>query len=146
MKLQDQVCTLQQAKRLKELGVKQDSLYYYTEPVPGVPDWWIACQVLNLTEQYSGFTVAELGQMLPARIFYENDDWFLTTHKGKRGWYIQYQTNKLDAVVNAEGELDRPKLTLFKTWRDSFNMAEAFADYLILLLENKLIEIESLNN
>ena len=29
MKLEDQVCSLELAKRLKELGVKQDSLYSY---------------------------------------------------------------------------------------------------------------------
>ncbi|WP_346318201.1 hypothetical protein [Chitinophaga sp. YIM B06452] len=59
MKLSDQVCTPQQAKRLKEYGVTQDSQYYYTAeglfPKPFV----------NFTlESYSAFTVAELGVML----------------------------------------------------------------------------------
>ena len=29
MKLEDQVCSLELAKKLKELGVKQDSLFYW---------------------------------------------------------------------------------------------------------------------
>ena len=29
MKLEDQVCSLELSKRLKELGVKQDSLWYW---------------------------------------------------------------------------------------------------------------------
>lgn len=69
MKLENQVCSLELAKRLKELGVKQD----------GVWSWkW---ENINETEYYeldirlsddflryksiSAFTVAELGEMLP---------------------------------------------------------------------------------
>ena len=76
MELEKQVCSLELAKRLKELGVKQDSAFYWSEEyyshfrperigriilereaqekVPG-GDW--RC--------FSAFTVAELGEMLP---------------------------------------------------------------------------------
>lgn len=72
MTLSEQVCSLELAKRLKELGVKQESLfayiktkltkgiYYVTEaikPLLSMPD----------TEWYSAFTVAELGEMLQKR-------------------------------------------------------------------------------
>jgi hypothetical protein len=71
MKLQEQVCRLQLAKKLKELGVKQDSLFYWstqdnktffldypeTYPVDAhYPRPEIIC---------SAFTVAELGEFLP---------------------------------------------------------------------------------
>ena len=65
MKLEDQVCSLDLAKRLKELGVKQESLFHwgcdgsgfsYLEPSNESvwPKKWL----------YSAFTVAELGEML----------------------------------------------------------------------------------
>ncbi|MGB4971218.1 MAG: hypothetical protein WBO32_01080 [Cyclobacteriaceae bacterium] len=73
MKLEDQVCSLELAKKLKELEIEQDSHFY----------WWvneetgeIACMTpkptaFNLVgvedrlSIYSAFTVAELGEMLP---------------------------------------------------------------------------------
>src|SRR5213080_1394008 len=66
MRLEEQVTSLELAKKLKELGVPQESLYYwYTsefgephiehKPSNNVRDW----------ESVSAFTVAELGEMLP---------------------------------------------------------------------------------
>ena len=59
MKLESQVVSLEHAKRLKELGVKQESLFYITSvgtilhnPAP------------KPLESYSAYTVAELGEML----------------------------------------------------------------------------------
>lgn len=48
MKLEDQICTLDQARRLHELGIKGPSLYSLWFP----------------QETFSAFTVAELGVML----------------------------------------------------------------------------------
>lgn len=69
MKLEDQVCSLELAKRLKELGVKQESLFKWIhdgngfrvhslmlEPYPA--NWIVA----------DAFTVAELGEILPGFI------------------------------------------------------------------------------
>lgn len=74
MKLEQQVVSLELAKKLKELGVRQDSLFY----------WYLAKNVNNIDLEYrpdslaghpthknnycSAFTVAELGEMLPRRI------------------------------------------------------------------------------
>lgn len=81
MKLEDQVCSLELAKKLKELGVEQKSLFYWTcydssfddegedygnivhyETPDCHPDW-----------HCSAFTVAELGKMLPKRISFSAD-------------------------------------------------------------------------
>lgn len=69
MKLQDQVISLELAKNLKELGVKQDSLFYWWKPIDGD---WILVEKKEQDEGYqmegrafSAFTVAELGEMLP---------------------------------------------------------------------------------
>lgn len=68
MKIEDQVCSLELAKRLKELGVKQESYFYHVEPCPshGNPEWRIIdAPPSHVHEWYSAFTVAEMGEMLP---------------------------------------------------------------------------------
>ena len=89
MKLEDQVVSLELAKKLKELGVKQNSIHYwgdvnYSEgkkyreihgekwEVVLHPTWKnypaISC---GWTKEYmiSAFTVAELGEMLPVAYY-----------------------------------------------------------------------------
>jgi hypothetical protein len=64
MKLEQQVCSLELAKRLKEFGVKQESLWYWQRfNSMGKLKWAIS----NTTNSHcaSAFTVAELGEMLP---------------------------------------------------------------------------------
>lgn len=62
MKKQDQVCTLEQATRLKELGVEQESLLYHTEKFGVLP-----MSSIDFTgDPISAFTVGELGVMLPS--------------------------------------------------------------------------------
>jgi len=71
MKLEDQVCCLKLAKRLKELGVKQESVFVWERdpadsrfrlinfaPDQGIPEF-----------RFSAFTVAKLGEMLPRGFF-----------------------------------------------------------------------------
>lgn len=69
MKLCDQVISLELAKRLKELGVKQESLYVWSASTVPETLWNVGA----LDEAYSGnfstyaaFTVAELGEKLPS--------------------------------------------------------------------------------
>lgn len=69
MNLSDQVCSLELAKKLKELGVKQDSLFYYSDKhyLIGGNDlngYEIRADLL-CKQQISAFTVAELIDMLP---------------------------------------------------------------------------------
>lgn len=56
MKIEQQVCTLEQAKRLKELGIEQRSIFYH-----------FGGKVTNVAwgnDYFAAFTVAELGVML----------------------------------------------------------------------------------
>lgn len=65
MKLEQQVVSLELAKRLKELGVKQESLFYWQG---ADKNGYIINFEKDLfeydCEKYSAFTVAELGEML----------------------------------------------------------------------------------
>lgn len=76
MKLENQVCSLELSKRLKELGVKQDSLWYWSKPMDINNDFtgdelviesqlWLEYIEMESAIVYSAFTVAELGNLLP---------------------------------------------------------------------------------
>src|SRR5690349_19771242 len=67
MNLEDQCISLEYAKRLKELGVRQKSLYYITSKNNDVVIVYSPNESLN-EKWYSAFTVAELGVMLPHSI------------------------------------------------------------------------------
>lgn len=72
MKLENQVCTLSQAKRLRELGVNQNSLYYW-DPTDGE-----LYRSVDRTAKdigcVSAFTAAELGVLLPVKYFTQGDN------------------------------------------------------------------------
>lgn len=63
MKLENQVCSLDLAKRLKELGVKQNGLYHWITYKKIKPSLCFGTPVTD--RDFSAFTVAELGEMLP---------------------------------------------------------------------------------
>lgn len=127
MKLENQVSSLIPSQRLKELGVKQESLYYYDEV------WsqkhgsgYNIFDKETISEEgelpvgaISAFTVAELGEMLPWDIVIaRNDD---------KEWLVTFQ---------ADGLPESKSATFI-----SNNEADARAKMLIYLIENKLITI-----
>ena len=63
MELKDQVCSLESARKLIELGLKQESLFYWHETarLDGINN--INQSKINSKYCYSAFTVAELGEM-----------------------------------------------------------------------------------
>lgn len=77
MKLEDQVCTLESARRLKELGVPQDSLFYWVHvkepknPMESKLDYWTIILKPNYPVSsgwYSAFNAGEILQRLPYTI------------------------------------------------------------------------------
>lgn len=127
MKLEQQVVSLDLAKRLKKLGVSQDSLYSWLNADPRSAQandvWYVALteaeHILELPE-FAAFTVAELGEMMPAEVAtyrYEEEDfaeWMCKLHV-KDDW------SKYINIIPGNTE------------------ADARAKMLIYLLENKLI-------
>lgn len=70
MRLEDQVCSLELAKKLKELGVKQEGAFYWIGKLPfdGLGKRYYELErgfLPNDDDVCSAFTVAELGEMLP---------------------------------------------------------------------------------
>ncbi len=103
MKLEDQVISLEIARELKELGVEQESLFYWElnsankyfkgRVVYGNPkdnnDWAIP---------YSAFSVAELGEFLKQEIY-----GFPAYAQNARVWF--YGNKKENTEANARGKM-----------------------------------------
>jgi hypothetical protein len=62
MKLENQVCTLEQSKKLKELGICQKSFLYYINGTT-TPGTLSSKEKIIFNLHWSAFTVAELGIM-----------------------------------------------------------------------------------
>lgn len=123
MKLEEQVVSLELAKKMKEFGVKQKSCFYWDEG-DGIADRLEYSPGTPLLELVSAFTVAELGEMLPASV---NDSVINTFKDGSTGnWYFWYSDSKGVAKITVD---------------NAHTEADARAKALIYLIENKLIEL-----
>lgn len=127
MNLQDQVCSLELAERLKELGIKQESLFvweYFDDKCYAVRfmPYAVIPSVLNEVQLFSAFTVAELGEMLP--VFSSGYNQLVIEKSHMLGWFVKYECSRTFE---------------HSTFND--NLADALAEMLIHLIENKLIEI-----
>ena len=141
MELEKQVCSLELAKRLKELGVKQESAFYWEnvqksnwvlsphsvmmESVyDGEDGWPILSEALHRENAYSAFTVAELGEMLKGK------GMGTTAHSSMMGdeWW----------VTGGNWIVEKQKYSHIET---AVNWADALAKMLIYLVENKFIHI-----
>lgn len=154
MTLEQQVCTIELAKKLKDLGVKQKSIYFHwaTDIEQDGLTWWTISEKeprkgkrvrqLSTPEHnrspVSAFTVAELGEMLPISITRKDKQKFSPAFYKNRGdfsdevrWSIEYSSYSLD---NGEIEVQRVGDT----------EADARAKMLIYLVENHLVESTSL--
>jgi len=125
MGLEDQVVSLKLAKKLKELGVKQESEFVWIDRMINetetnenriivlwkdvLSEWEPSCEILCCA-----FTPAELGDILPENIFYKKMD-------GINYACVSYPENYPEQIAETE--------------------ADARAKMLIYLLEDGLIKI-----
>ncbi len=140
MTLQAQVTSLELSKKLAELGIKQESIWYWGR-------WgkiWELVQThpnANL-DKYSAFSVAELGELLPMVIDYKDDcfprdddarRYWLDIQKHSSEWQVDYLWRDPDAhpYLKVLAELAARAPT----------EADARAKMLISLIENKLISV-----
>ena len=70
MTLPDIVCDIEYSKRLKELGVKQESLFYWVKMSHGNWNLGLYSEITQWQgyDSISAWTVAELGEKLPTAI------------------------------------------------------------------------------
>ena len=121
MKLEQQLTSLELSKRLKELGVKQNSHFYwfYHE----MSNFWDIVNNHKYTNKYySAFSVAELGELLPYTLRYFID---LEIYKEENLWivkYVSFNEDSNDIIQNSK------------------KLADAMAKMLIYLIKNKLVD------
>lgn len=107
MKLEQQVTSLEISKRLKELGVKQESLFYWLNPFKQ-QDWQLVQTgewSLNGHHNFcSAFTVAELGDMLPSFVDETFRKYKFMSMKledqWNSGYYIPWEDNSYTPLVS----------------------------------------------
>ncbi len=70
MRLEEQVCSLGLSEKLKELGVKQESAFYWETSDDKLPILVTTNEAFtnDELEYFSAFTVSELGEMLPFQV------------------------------------------------------------------------------
>ena len=142
MKLEDQVCSLELAKKLKELGVKQDGLFRWyrdSQEAHGhrPPIFYVSREEENSFDECmaDAFTVVELVEMLPVEIeIGEKKDQkrfhiYLAKEYGDFSDEVQYFVEYQERKTNYGLEVQRCADT----------EADTCAKMLIYLLENKLI-------
>ena len=137
MEFKKQVVSFDLAKKLKELGVEQDSLFWWREHLSGCKIDLI--KAVNppdddYCDYYSAFTVAELGEILPKTIFNKNKthyqgDYFQKYLGGDKQWLVGYECDC--------PELQSREERIVPNYCD-FKETDARAQMLIYLLEKNL--------
>lgn len=143
MKLEQQVVSLELAKRLKELGVKQESYWFWAKhkiirPVAHLQDMYAV--TLPEVDYYSAYTVAELGEMLPEFINENGKEKRLSQYRApflddvppKTNWDIFYQFTNSDL---------RSVCEKYPNHQSARTEADTRSKMLIYLLEKKLLKL-----
>lgn len=157
MKIEDQVCSLEIANRLKELGVKQKSIFYWHnlndtyfvaqtdigEDLKSIKEKIVSSDYKDDRFLVSAFTVAELGEMLPKRLKHH---WKVgSMYKFKKGTYVDLRIScnerTKEWIVNYYGDtgFDSEIKDIYFYGEIADTEANARGKMLIYLLENNLI-------
>ena len=142
MNLEDQVVSLELAKKLKELGVKQESLFWWSV----CPDNLICAVAAYVSPEkkeraerdfYAAYAVAELGEMLPAFIarehLYSLQMWRRVGVKGKEHrisyWFMgdkQLHFEEADTEADARAKM---LITLLRITSSPYEMSTLSQSY-----------------
>ena len=145
MKLEDICCSLELAKKLKEIGIKQESLFsWFAETSVEVVRYYLR----NTNEYYllpnkddfncySAFTVSELLNMLPDTIIMEDKVAKMVIGKDNntfRSWYINFGWN-IYIPLN-----DKETSEISDT-----SFSNTLAKFLLYFLGKNLLSVEEIN-
>lgn len=120
MNLESQVSNKELSLRLRDLGVKQESNFYWKI---STNELCFEIRTQSMDDWVSAFTVAELGEMLPAGIEKDYSTMKIMREIGHSGWIVVY-SNRLGILKKERADTE----------------ADARAKCLIYLLENGLIK------
>lgn len=143
MKPEQQVTSLELSQRLEKLGVKQESYFYWVSG-EGQNKWVLMQHPKGWTDRggtlesywykfYSAYTVAELGELLPAQVTIEKRKPNLlitkrhTPHISWNTTYCTADTQVLTPIMN-----------------EAF-LAESLGEMLVFLIKNKIYAVYESN-
>lgn len=153
MELKYQVCSLNLAREIKNLGFYKTSTFVYENPISlEEGEGWLFAYKLMVTERakigsrlYPAYTVAELGEMLPKRL---KNHWKISSmYKFKRGTYvdltISYNERTKEWIVSYYGDtgFGESDKNIYFHGEIAKTEADARAKMLIYLLKNNLITL-----
>lgn len=129
LKLEDQLTSFELSKKLKELGVKQNSLFCWTSDIDLE---YLPTDIRNNNSCIAAFSVAEHGEMLPKEI----NGYIYTQipNSDEDKWIVFYLLDERPLFING-------KLVSFSDYKE----ADARAKMRIYLLENGLITNDKQN-
>lgn len=120
--IENYVCTLEQAKRLKELGIKQNSLFYYVPSMFHGGTFIIEYFSIKTEDKYAAFTSQELGELIEdIRHGVSHEIIFADIFRFFQLDYISTTDRQTEILFEIKSE----------------NEAQARAEFLIYLLEGK---------
>lgn len=146
MDFENIVCSFELSKKLREFGVKQESLFYWYPQLNGT--YIIRSLARSWDSTYSAFTAEELGQILPKSIRKDDSEPF----DNYRMYITRFYTVSVSMtmtdnyIVNYEcdtTEVSGPDSWLRRKLVQGIydpSLANAMARMLIHLIENKLYE------
>lgn len=132
MKRENQVCTLDQAKKLKELGIEQVGINLYAETTIGTLLLY-KTDMPSTQKEYSAFSVAELGETMK-EVDNGNIDvtCFYNWHMGFWDCVISRPNDDTPEILGNEFECDTE--------------AQVRADALIYLIEHEYLTADDCNS
>lgn len=151
MELSKQVITLEQAKRLKELGVNGGSICLYMEQDGHVSRVLYHAQTNPFLPmdayRYNAYTVAELGVMLPIGWSIIHIGYRRNFGEKSRIYDVYRDVYLKDKGSYDDAEVGRESVNVWHTFDDyqPKTEAEARGAMLIYLLENKYITPDQVN-
>lgn len=135
MKLEDQVCSFELAKHLKELGVIQNSIFTWIDLKNEISCFiYYGSTHCKLGTHYSAFTVAELIEMIPD---YDNKD-----DPRRISFGIEYPEGREEMggkYYCVSDFVNYPRDTDFR----SNNFANCLAELIVHLIKNGIIKIDT---
>ena len=138
--LEKQVTCRELSQKLKELGIKQNSVWYWiitstTNYHLSLVDGDKRLLPKDRNDWYSAFTVSELGEILPSPLEVEHEDvnayYYLHSWKTMKSYVCEY------LFMTSGGEIQKYK-TLYYQIGDT--MADAMATMLIYLIQHNIIK------
>lgn len=156
MKIKDQVCSIELAKKLKELGIMEESLFYWSYGCVTENSQWLICQKDSDffyqdydkdNDIFHAYNVSELAEKLPNRIVINTDSPFNSFRlRIEKSFVVENEDLKIIYIANyrcdsteCEGENAWMERTLLEHNVNDENMSNCLAKLLIKLIEYKII-------